>query len=58
MTAPLCRDRSATRPTFVLKLEGRPGTPGIRALRWLLKRLLRQHGLRALDLRELDPGRR
>jgi hypothetical protein len=36
---------------FILRLEGKPGT-GIRALRWLLKRLLRQHGLRCLDAHE------
>jgi hypothetical protein len=47
----------ATRgPTFVLKIEGRPGS-GIRALRMLLKTLLRRYGFKALDLREIDAGR-
>ena len=53
------RAQSATRgPTFVLTIQGKAGAAGIRALRLLLKRLLRQHGLRAIDLREIDPGRR
>jgi hypothetical protein len=43
------------RPTFVLHIEGKPGT-AIRDLRWVLKRLLRQHHFRALDVREI--GRR
>ena len=40
------------RPIFVLRLEPRPGVSGIRALRWLLKALSRQHGFRCLDVRE------
>ena len=43
-----------TRPVFVVRLEGRPGR-AIRDLRALLKRLLRQHGFRALDVREAVP---
>jgi hypothetical protein len=38
-------------PRFVLELEARPGASGIRALRWLLKSLARQHGFRCLDAR-------
>jgi hypothetical protein len=45
------------RPVFELKLEGTPGTAGIRDLRWLLKRLLRQHGFRCTDAREIGGGR-
>ena len=42
----------ARRPVFTLRLEGKHGTAGIHALRFLLKRLLRQHGFVALDVRE------
>jgi hypothetical protein len=45
-------------PIFVLRIEGRPGGDGIRALRLLLKTLLRRYGFRAVDLREIDAGRR
>jgi hypothetical protein len=41
------------RPTFVLRIEGKPGAAGIRALRQLLKVLLRRYGFRCLDLREV-----
>jgi hypothetical protein len=37
---------------FVLRIRGKPGPPGIHALRALLKQLLRQHGFRCLDARE------
>jgi hypothetical protein len=37
---------------FVLRIACRPGAAGLHALRALLKRLLRQHGFRALDVRE------
>jgi hypothetical protein len=37
---------------FVLTLRPLPGVDGIRALRWVLKGLLRQHGMRCVDLRE------
>jgi hypothetical protein len=49
---------AARGPTFLLKLEGKPGTAGIRALRKLLKVLLRRYGFKAVDLREIDAGRR
>jgi hypothetical protein len=45
-------------PIFVLKIQGRPGTAGLRGLRMLLKTLLRRYGFRALDLREIDAGGR
>jgi hypothetical protein len=41
----------ARRPTFTLTIEGQPDR-AIRDLRRLLKRLLRDHGFRALDVRE------
>lgn len=42
----------AARPTFVLRLEARPGVSGVRALRWLLKVLARQHGFRCVSVEE------
>jgi arginase family enzyme len=44
------------RAVFTLRIAGKPGTAGIHALRFLLKRLLRQHGFIALDLREDAPA--
>jgi hypothetical protein len=46
------RARPEQRPTFTLRIAGKPGTAGIHALKFLLKRLLRQHGFVALDVRE------
>jgi hypothetical protein len=46
---------NTTRPTravFTLRIAGKPGTTGIHALRFLLKRLLRQYGFVALDVYE------
>jgi hypothetical protein len=40
---------------FVLTLQPAPGTDAIRSLRWALKGLLRQHGLRCIDLYEEKP---
>jgi len=40
------------RPIFVLRLVAPPGADGMRALKFLLKPLLRQHGFRALEVRE------
>jgi hypothetical protein len=37
---------------FVLTLQPLPGVNTIRSLRWVLKGLLRQHGMRCVDLRE------
>jgi hypothetical protein len=50
------------RPIFALKIEGKPGGASIRALRFLLKRLLKQYGFVCRDIREIldrpdDPGR-
>jgi hypothetical protein len=44
------------RPTFTLRIEGRPGA-GIHGLRAVLKVLLRRYGFRALDVREIDDDR-
>jgi hypothetical protein len=46
------------RPVFTLKIEGKPGPVGIRALRGLLKTLLRRHGFRCVDMREERGGAR
>jgi hypothetical protein len=40
MSAASRRRRPEPRPTFTLKIEGKPGT-AIRSLRWMLKTLLR-----------------
>ena len=37
---------------FVVTLQPLPGVDGIKALRWVLKALLRQHGLRCVNLHE------
>ena len=39
-------------PILVLKLQARPGVASVRALRWLLKTLGRQHGFRCLSVEE------
>ena len=49
----LDRDSTGHRPTFVLRIEAKPGAAGIRQLRWLLKTLLRRHGFRCVDAREI-----
>lgn len=41
------------RSVFVLRLEAKPGAAGIRQLRALLKALLRRHGFRCVDAREI-----
>jgi hypothetical protein len=33
-------------------LESLPGIDGVRALRWILKALLRQHGMKCISVRE------
>jgi hypothetical protein len=38
-----------------MTLQPLPGVDGIRALRWVLKRLLRQFGMKCVDLREEKP---
>jgi hypothetical protein len=41
-----------SRLIFTLRIEGKAGAAGIRALRALLKALLRKYGFRCLDVRE------
>jgi hypothetical protein len=43
------RELRKSLPTFTVRIEGKPGTAGIRALRAILKTLLRRHGFRCLD---------
>ena len=45
---------SERRPIFVVRLRAEQGIDGIRALRAVLKSLLRRHGLRCLSAREAD----
>lgn len=35
-----------------MTLQPLPGVDAIRSLRWILKAVLRQHGMRCVDLRE------
>ena len=44
------------RPVFVLRLEAKPGTDSIRALRSLLKIAGRQFHLRCVDAYETPPA--
>lgn len=43
------------RPEFHLTLRPEPGVDGVYALRNALKALLRQHGLRCLSCRRVEP---
>lgn len=51
---------AAERPTFKLLVRAEPRVDGIRALRWLLKGMLRGYGLRCLSVTEVnqEPERR
>jgi hypothetical protein len=44
------------KPIYLLKLQAAPGSEGIRALRWLLKALLRRYGLRCISVEEVRQG--
>jgi hypothetical protein len=44
--------RKPDRPTFLLRLQPLKGVDPIRALRHVLKRLLRNHGMRCLSAEE------
>ena len=46
---------TSARPVFVLRLEARPGTDAIRALRSLLKVAGRKFRLRCVDAYEVQP---
>jgi hypothetical protein len=50
------RVKAADRPIYKLSVRAEPGVDGIRALRWLLKSMLRRHGLRCVDIRREPPG--
>ena len=40
------------RPIFVLRLRALPGVDPIKALRFVLKSLLRRYGMQAIEVRE------
>ena len=42
--------RASDRPTFILRLRPEPGVDPIRALRHVLKRLLRDCGMRCVEV--------
>ena len=42
------------RRRYVLVLQPEPGVDPIRALRWILKRSLRQFGMKCVDIREAE----
>jgi len=44
--------RGCGRPTFALRLRAEPGVDAVRALRAVLKRMLRTYGLRCLSAHE------
>jgi hypothetical protein len=46
-------DNPAVRPSYTLELRPEPGVDGVQALRQVLRRLLRDHGLRCLTVREV-----
>ncbi len=45
-------------PIYVIRLQGKPGAAGIRALRAILKALLRRHKLRCISIGEERKGGR
>ena len=45
---------NAVRPRFTLTIEASPDVDAIKALRFVLKKLLRQYGFRCLAVREVD----
>lgn len=46
---------AASRPVYKLSVRAEPGVDEIRALRWLLKSMLRRFGLRCVDIRREPP---
>ncbi len=50
------RGTPLSRSVFALELRPEPGVDGVQALRAVLKRLLRDHGLRCLTVREVRRG--
>jgi hypothetical protein len=56
MSRPSSSGPETRRAVFSLRIGGKPGPAGIRDLRALLKRLLRQHGFTGIDTRaETEP---
>jgi hypothetical protein len=45
-------EAAADRPIFILRLRAQPGIDAVKALRSVLKGLLRHHGLVALSVQE------
>jgi hypothetical protein len=45
---------TSSQTQFVLTLRPLPYVDPVRSLRWVLKGLLRQHGMRCIDLREIE----
>jgi hypothetical protein len=46
---------ASERPVYKLSVRGEPGVDEVRALRWLLKGMLRGFGLRCVDIRREPP---
>ena len=44
---------TSSQSRFVLTLRPLPYVDPVRSLRWVLKGLLRQHGMRCIDIREV-----
>jgi hypothetical protein len=44
---------TSSQSRFVLTLQPLPYVDPVRSLRWVLKGLLRQHGMRCVDIREI-----
>lgn len=49
------RAPAAERPVYKLSVRAEPGVDEVRSLRWLLKGMLRQFGLRCVDIRREPP---
>ena len=47
---------TSSQSQFVLTLRPLPYVDSVRSLRWVLKGLLRQHGMRCVDIREIKHG--
>lgn len=47
--------KAADRPVYKLSVRAEPGVDEVRALRWLLKSMLRRFGMRCLDIRREPP---
>lgn len=47
---------STARPTFIVRLQPKPGVDAVRALRAALKVLLRRFGLKAIEVKQEEKG--